>query len=608
MAYYLPINSTSLAHYFVCACIKPARYFYNKPKDIQDLFRNVLLLSTELGTKETDCCIELILTEDEEKTLSSCGKCFSLFASPLPISRVKKVYFQEQRQLEQTLSNINISAAFVPYSLAEVKGFSNVVCDASNGNDKQGTNDYSDQIEMFDRILGALALMKTAREPYMNYSENYASTLSFFNSTVKDNLERQNRKIVDKFFGLFERTGSFEKFMPYLEKPISKEDLDQIATDDKQEIKRSISKAIDFDKLSGMTYAFAILKSYGVGGEAATKKIDSLVSTNFKDLKDGMAEGIALYYGYNRGYSVFSNSYGTEETERQTVKYLLDSQLDYYTIESVYQFVFNKNTTSSRFPYIDEWCPKKNQHPKKKTDYMVLDTVFIGKKKPSVFSEEYFLGFLGEIKTFDFINVPLASLVEHIWNKVAEDTREEIEDAAETKVAETEAKWTANYNKAQAEIDSLKRQIEFQDGSILDLQKQNDTLTKELDLLKSNIGSPYAKVEEKAQLLHEPGAIYGPESKVQEGNDLPDEDQPLAAATSTVDGYPAGKKSGKTIKTKSSSSKTKGASKSTKKMTGKDIVEDVDKDVAENQSSMIENIAKSSTDKGECFSLFDQNE
>ena len=93
--------------------------------------------------------------------------------------------------------------------------------------------------------------------------------------------------------------------------------------------------------------------------------------------------------------------------------------------------------------------------------------------------------------------MPLASLVEHIWNKVAEDTREEIEDAAETKVAETEAKWTANYNKAQAEIDSLKRQIEFQDGSILDLQKQNDTLTKELDLLKSNIGSPYAKVEEK---------------------------------------------------------------------------------------------------------------
>ena len=43
-------------------------------------------------------------------------------------------------------------------------------------------------------------------------------------------------------------------------------------------------------------------------------------------------------------------------------------------------------------------------------------------------------------------------------------------------------------------------------------------------------------------------------------------------------------------------------------MTGKDIVEDVDKDVAENQSSMIENIAKSYTDKGECFSLFDQNE
>ena len=56
-------------------------------------------------------------------------------------------------------------------------------------------------------------------------------------------------------------------------------------------------------------------------------------------------EGIALYYGYNRGYSVFSNSYGTSEDNKQVVKFLLDSQLDYYTIESVYQYVL----TSSLF-------------------------------------------------------------------------------------------------------------------------------------------------------------------------------------------------------------------------------------------------------------------
>ena len=67
MAYYLPINSASLAHYFACACVKPARYFDNKPQDIQDILPNTLLLSTKLGNKNADCCLEIVLTNNEEK-------------------------------------------------------------------------------------------------------------------------------------------------------------------------------------------------------------------------------------------------------------------------------------------------------------------------------------------------------------------------------------------------------------------------------------------------------------------------------------------------------------------------------------------------------------
>ena len=128
--------------------------------------------------------------------------------------------------------------------------------------------------------------MKTAKEPYMNYSENYASTLSFFNALVRNDLEKQGRQINEKFFGLFSRSGNFVKFIPYLEKKITKEDLDQIAAENNQRIERSYTKAINYDKLSGITYAFAILQSYGVGGEAATKKIDGLISSNFEELKE----------------------------------------------------------------------------------------------------------------------------------------------------------------------------------------------------------------------------------------------------------------------------------------------------------------------------------
>lgn len=594
MTYFLPINSTSLPHYFACACVKPAMYFENKPQDIQDRFHDALLLSTELGTKDTDCCIELVVTEAEETLLVPCGNGFYLLPVPLPISRVKKIYFQDRRQLELTLSNINLSAAFVPSSLAAVTRFSSAAYEGSHSDDKTVGNDYSHQIELFDRILGALALMKTAKEPYMNYSENYASTLSFFNAIVKDDLLRQGLQINDKYFGLFSRSGSFVKFIPYLERKISKEDLDQIAADNKQRIERSFTKAINFDKLSGMPYTFAVLQSYGVGGEAATKKIDSLISTNFEEIKDDKAEGIALCYGYNRGYSIFSNSYGTEETGKQTVKYRLDSQLDYYTVESVYQFAFYSNTVSARFPYIDEWCPKKNQRPKRKTDYLVLDTAFIGKKKPSVFSKEYLLGFLAEIKAFDFITTPIGSLVEQIRNRVANDTKEEIEDAAETKITE-----------AQTIIESLKGQISSQDGIILDLQQKNESLVKEIASLKSTAGQYPTKVEERTGLLQEPEVKYGSEPTVGEQNDLPGEDMPLGDTSGAVDGYPSSKKSGRTSKGKTGSTKPKTTSKPSKKEAIKASGDENNKRVTEAQAPAEDIVTKPSSDNGGNPTLFD---
>lgn len=588
MTYYLPINSTSLAHYFVCACVKPAKYFENKPQDIQDRFRNALLLSSELGTNDTDCCIELVLTNDEERGLVPCGREFFLFHTPLPISRVKAIHFRDPRQLEQTLSNINMSAAFIPHSLAKVSKFSNAGIDVDNVADKPAVKDYSDQLEMFDRILGALALMKTAKEPYMNYSENYASTLSFFNSLVRIDLEKQGRQINEKFFGLFSRSGNFVKFIPYLEKKITKEDLDQIAAENNQRIERSYTKAINYDKLSGITYAFAILQSYGVGGEAATKKIDGLISNNFEELKDGKAEGIALYYGYNRGYSAFSNCYGTKEIGRQNVKYLLESQLDYYTIESVYQFAFYSNTTSSQFPYIDAWCPRKNQHPKRKTDYMVLDTAFIGKKKPSVFSKEYLFGFLEEIKTFDFINTPLSSLVDKIRICVADDTREEIEDAAETKFSEAEAKWVAKDKESQAEIDSLKADIDSQNGIIYDLQKCNEELMKENELLKTS-----------SVLLQEPEVKYGSEAKEQDQDDLPIGESPIAETSSVVEGYTPKEKKARQPKRPKQKNSPKSAKAKDKAQT-----EDADKVADQLQIPAKEDVMKPSPNKGD-GSLFD---
>lgn len=503
MAYYLPISSTSLAHYFACACVKPAIYFDNKPQDIQDSFPNTLLLSTKLGNKNADCCLELVLTDHEEKLLQPCGNDFRFFPIPLPISRVKKVYFKDQRQLNQTLSNINLSAAFVPASLAEVKRFSNVQFNRDKITGEIIDRDYSDKVVLFDRVLGALALMKTAKEPYMNYSENYASTLSFFNVRVKEDLHKQGHEINVKFFDLFTRSGKFINAIPYLERKLTREDINQIAAEYKQTIERSFTGLINFEKLSGITYAFAILQTYGVGGEAASKKIDGLIANNFQDLKEGTEEGIALYYGYNRGYSVFNNSYGISEDKKQSVKFLLDSQLDYYAIESVYQYVFYSNNSAASYPYIDSWCPKKSKSIKRKTEYRILDTVFVGKKKPSVFSKEYLHGLLEEIKRLDVFNMTLCALIDSVRNRVANDARDEFEDAADTRISEINEKWSARFLEGSAAMESLKEDLKYQCQLNAELQKKNDELVEQIEILKSTLLNPSTDQESEADMGEE---------------------------------------------------------------------------------------------------------
>ena len=90
--YFLPIDPTSLAHYYGCACIKAARYFNNKPQDIQDKYKDFLLLTDKRGTKETSCCLELVVTDNEvEDLIRISDGWYLLDTKPLPITRVKKI-------------------------------------------------------------------------------------------------------------------------------------------------------------------------------------------------------------------------------------------------------------------------------------------------------------------------------------------------------------------------------------------------------------------------------------------------------------------------------------------------------------------------------------
>lgn len=290
--FYFPIQPTSLAHYFGSAIIKPAKYFTNKPYDIQDKYNQFLLFTTKFGTTETDCCLEIVLTDDESKALVDVKDGWFLFdEKPLPITRIKKIYFSDREKQNVTITNIRMSTAYVPENLVESHSFDNNPSSSIQVPADCNGVDQEEKIDRYDRFLGALALMKTAGEPYMNYSPNYMVTLSLFNSLIKDQVSNCNySSFKNSYQGIFTNLYGFEKVLPYLNKHIDEHALNMIASEEKQEIKKdNITRVIDINSIgdNSWTYTIAILNAYGVGDESRRKRIDGLIQSHFSDLKKG---------------------------------------------------------------------------------------------------------------------------------------------------------------------------------------------------------------------------------------------------------------------------------------------------------------------------------
>lgn len=445
--YYLPVSSVSLAHYFGSACIKPGKYFQNKPEDLQDKFKDFLFVTTHRGIQQTDCCLELVFTLQEQKELIDITNGFFLFEKPLPVTRVKKIFFTDKAQKEQTIANVNMSTAFIPDELIEiVEKFETVSLDRVETPSDINVSSFENQVKTFDRYLGGFALMRLAGEEYMNYSENYFATLSFFNVLIEKELQRSKGDIDPRYQGAFTGKG-FERILPYLNKTVNEDVVRDIAAEEGQRLyKDKITRVIDFTNLDRWTYTLVVLNTYGVGNESKKKRVDELILSNFKSgIKQGKSEGIALCYGLNRGYSVFSNKYGLAD-KKKNVKFKLDSKLDYYTIESIYQYVFN-GSRPAEFPYL-EWCPKIGNVGKlKKSEYRILDVIVIGKKKDKVCSTVYLDNLLLQFFQKDSIAF-FRGLFEKVREVIYTDVKEEITEEYEQQIA-----------LKQAEIDSLKARI-----------------------------------------------------------------------------------------------------------------------------------------------------
>ena len=241
--YFLPINSESLAHYFGTACIMPSKYFSNKPIDVQNKFKDFLLITKSIGTKDTDCCLELVFTKTEiQNELIDIKDGFFLYPKPLPISRVKSVIFSNKNQKEQTIVNITMSTAFVPEKLIQiVSKFDSVDTTKLEEPKSIKITDWSSAIKKYNSLLGGFALLRLSGEEYMNYSENYFSSLAVFNLPIENELLNSGKSFKNLF-----NDNLYKQLKPFLEKTIDDSDLNEIARKENQIIKKDYLKNIDF--------------------------------------------------------------------------------------------------------------------------------------------------------------------------------------------------------------------------------------------------------------------------------------------------------------------------------------------------------------------------
>ncbi|MBK8674537.1 MAG: hypothetical protein IPN93_16605 [Bacteroidetes bacterium] len=389
--FYIPIKSANLAHYFVKGCICPSLYIQNRIDDIQSGFESYLLLSNKKFIENTSCSLEIVL-DDNTEIVKKISANFYLLDSALPISRIKNIIFNDEQQKTNTVFNITSGAGFLPLNLIKVEPNSDSISSKELDNVKmeKSKNNWKPKLDFFNMLLGGFAIMKIAKNEVENYSENYFDTLASISNIIGDELMKQSFKISDKYKWAIVKNGKYTQLNEMIYSTISEPILMAHALDEGIVIKKENGKyKLDTKDEHSKTYLISILASYGEGTRMSIDSfISDLVSNKFPEERK---EGIGLIFGINKGYEIFRNEYKTNNFQVD-VKFKMDSLLDYYTIETIYQYSFNDKICNEKFEYLDNWVSKSTKNIKS-TNYetfTILDNVIVTKKKDKIELPEFF--------------------------------------------------------------------------------------------------------------------------------------------------------------------------------------------------------------------------
>ena len=457
----------NLAHYLGSGIIVPSIYIENKNVDIQDGFKNFLLLSSSKFTRDTNCAIEIVLNSEEEVP-KKISENFYLFDMPLPISRIKGIYFTNEEKKISSNFDITSGTAFIPEGLLKVSKEESIdTKELENIEYKPSEKNWSDFLIRYDQILGGFSTMRISKEKFQNYPTHYFSTLGNINNLFTNILDKQNISIENSFQFAFTNEGKFKDFHNTIYSDIDYNEVQRFAEKDniKLEVKNGIVQ-IDRIPENKQTYLVAILASYGKGKR---KQVDSFISDLISGkFVDNKKEGLSLIFGLNKGYKAFRNKYKTQNFEVD-IKFRLDSKLDYYIIESIYQSIFNSSNNISSFKYIDDLLAGNKQEEIKISNYVtyqMIDKTIIWKQKVLSPLEKLLAKISQKVHSW------FPSFVEVKKNEIEFLFKEEIEFFKNEIETNLEKKFKVELEQNTSKIEELKNTISKNEKLINQLETQ----------------------------------------------------------------------------------------------------------------------------------------
>lgn len=397
-SYFIPTNSTLLPIYFGSGIIMPSGYYKGFLNAFQNISNGALIISEDKWLPGSNCSLEIVLTPDEKEKLIAASEQSGLFTldTGLPISRVMHIFFWNDNQMENTIWNTDNGAAFIPNRIVSSKNTSDVALHSTKINigikNTLLADDLLKKAKQFDILLGGFAFMKVAIDRDINFPHNYFSTLAYFNSLIAEQVKfAEKSEKLDfnyNYAGLFTENSEWQYWKPFIFKEIKERDLDEVALNQGIKLEKKLGQIkLDSIDINSVFYDLVLLNTYG---DNKKKGLEDLFSFFEKaDISVEKKEEIALLFGVHIGYSKLRKSYQVHG-KPVTTKFTLESQLDYVTIESLYQYVFNNNTNKTReirdLDYLQPVLPEfKDEIIKTKfTTYRILDITVISKKREVV--------------------------------------------------------------------------------------------------------------------------------------------------------------------------------------------------------------------------------